>query len=126
MACRRRSAAPLKGPPPPWAWFAPLSYGLAMLELAVVLPSQLRWLRALAALGLLDDALDEVAVRVVVGLPSGLGANGMMLMVESVGIALADLCETCPGRRPGERGGFKGGSCESRRRFLSDCLVSRE
>lgn len=100
---------------------------MLVLAVVVVLPSQLRWLRALAALGLLDEALDDAAVRLAVGLPNGLGANGTMLMVDRVGMALADLCETWPGRRPGERGGFRGGSCcESRRRFLSGCLESRE
>lgn len=74
----------------------------------VVLPSQLRWLRTLAALGRREEAREEAAVLVAVGLPSGLGAKGTMLMVERVGIALADLVETCPGRRPGERGGFRG------------------
>jgi len=87
-----------------------------------VLPIQLRWLRTLAALGRLEEAREEAAVFVAIGLPSGLGAKGTMLMVERVGIALKDLCETWPGRR-GERGGFEGVSRDSRRRFLSSCLT---
>lgn len=59
-----------------------------------VFPTQLRWLRTLAALGRLEEARDEAAVLVAVGLPSGLGAKGTMLMVERVGIALRDLCDT--------------------------------
>lgn len=97
-----------------------------LVVVAGVLPIQLRWLRTLAALGRLEEARDEAAVFEAVGLPSGLGAKGTMLMVERVGIALRDLCETCPGRR-GERGGFvEGGSRDSRRRFLSSCLTMRE
>lgn len=94
---------------------------MVVVAAAVVgLPSQLRVLRTLATLGLLEDA----AVREDVGLPSGLGAKGTMLMVERVGIALADLVDTCPGRRAGERGeGKGGGSRESRRLFLSDCCL---
>lgn len=92
-----------------------------MLLAVVGLPNQLRVLRTLAALG----RLEEVAVLDDVGLPSGLGANGTMLIVESVGMALADFVETWPGRRPGGRGGGRGGSRESRRRFLSGCVVSR-
>lgn len=88
--------------------------------MAVVgLPNQLRVLRTLATLG----RLEEAAVREEVGLPNGLGAKGRMLMVERVGMALADLVDTCPGRRAGERGEGRGGSRESRRRFLSVCLV---
>jgi len=82
---------------------------------AVDFPTQLRWLRTLrplAALGRLDEAREDAAVLVAVGLPSGLGAKGTMLIVLSVGMALADLVETCPGRRPGERGGFNGGARE--------------
>lgn len=63
-------------------------------------------------------------MRDEVGLPSGLGAKGRMLIVERVGIALADFVETWPGRRAGERGEGKGGSRECRRRFLSDCVDS--
>jgi hypothetical protein len=59
-----------------------------------VFPTQLRWLRTLAALGRLEEAREEAAVLVAVGLPSGLGAKGTMLMVERVGIALRDLCDT--------------------------------
>jgi hypothetical protein len=80
---------------------------LPLVVVAGVFPSQLRWLRTLAALGRLEEALEEAAVLVAVGLPSGLGAKGTMLMVDRVGMALADLCETWPGRRPVERGGFK-------------------
>ena len=75
-------------------WPGP-SKGFAMT--AFGLPSQLRALRWLAVLG----RLDEAAVLTEVGLPSGLGAKGRMLMVERVGMALADLCETWPGRRAG-------------------------
>jgi len=67
---------------------------LLLVVVAGVLPSQLRWLRTLAALGRLEEALEDAAVLVAVGLPSGLGAKGTMLMVERVGIALVDLCET--------------------------------
>lgn len=95
-----------------------------MLALAVDFPSQLRVLRPLAALGRLEDAREDAAVLVVVGLPRGLGAKGTMLMVLSVGIAVKDLDETCPGRRAGERGGFNGVSRDSRRRFLSGWLDS--
>ena len=60
----------------------------------------------LAALGRREEA--EV-LGLLTGLPirglAVLGAYGWMLMVERVGIALADLCETCPGRRGGCRGG---------------------
>jgi hypothetical protein len=79
---------------------------------AVDFPTQLRWLRMLrplAALGRLEEAREEAAVLAAVGLPSGLGAKGTMLIVLRVGMALADLVETCPGRRPDERDGFNGG-----------------
>jgi hypothetical protein len=61
---------------------------------AGVLPTQLRWLRTLAALGRLEEAREEAAVLLAVGLPRGLGAKGTMFMVERVGIALRDLCDT--------------------------------
>jgi hypothetical protein len=61
---------------------------------AGVFPTQLRWLRTLAALGRLEEAREEAAVLLAVGLPSGLGAKGTMFMVERVGIALRDLCDT--------------------------------